>query len=179
MTVARTAGLRQSRISRTERAAGPAPRLDERAAHCAAVGLRLSVKAYPSGSALRDEGQLRLIARLRRFVGDGFRWRTEVPVAGPGDMRAWDVVLEGAATVAVDAETRLHDLQALQRRIELKWRDGSIPRLVLLVADTRHNRDVLRAHRAALLSTFPLGMRETAAALRAGQVPDANGILVL
>jgi hypothetical protein len=158
---------------------GPAPRIDELAAHCTAVGLRLSLNAYPTGSAVRDAGQLRLIERLRAVVGRHFSWRSEVPVGGQGDLRAWDVVLDGKVSIGIDAETRLHDFQALQRRIELKWRDSRLPRIILLVADTRHNRAVLREHRVALLSTFPLGAREVLAALRAGEAPGANGILQL
>ena len=52
-------------------------------------------------------------------------------------------------------------------------------RIVLLLADTRHNRRVLREHREALRSTFPLDTRAVMAALRAGELPSANGIVVL
>ena len=44
----------------------------------------------------------------------------------------------------VEAETRLDDLQALERRVRLKQRDLGVRRVILLVADTRHNRAVLR-----------------------------------
>jgi transcriptional regulator with XRE-family HTH domain len=177
--VAQAAGLCQSRISRTERAERPMPRLDELAQHCAALGLALSARPYPEGSPVRDAGQLRLIGRLRQLLSAGFRWRTEVPVGDDGDLRAWDVVLDGPGVVAIDAETRLRDVQSLQRRTELKWRDSGVPCVVLLVASTHHNRAVLREHRAVLASTFPLDTREVLAALRAGRTPAANGIVVL
>jgi hypothetical protein len=155
------------------------PRLDELAQHCAALGLRLSLRVYPDGSPVRDAAQLRLLERFRPIVASHFRWRSEVPVAGHDDLRAWDVVLDGPALIAVDAETRLRDVQAVQRRIELKRRDSGLPLVILLVASTHHNRSVLREYRAALASTFPLDTRVVLAALRAGRAPDGSGIVLL
>jgi transcriptional regulator with XRE-family HTH domain len=178
-TVARAAGLSQSQVSRTERVERTNVGLDELARHAAAVGLRLSVKTYPGGPPVRDAAQLRLLRRLRQELAARFRWRSEVPVGTTGDDRAWDVVLDGAGSVGIDAETKLRDVQALQRRCELKWRDGSVDRLVLVVAGTRHNRAVLREHRVALRSTFPADTAEVMAALRRGRLPDRNGIVLL
>ena len=177
--VARVAGLNQSRVSRTERAQRIPARIDELAAHCAALGLRLSLKAYPDGTPVRDEAQLRLLERFRRRVDARFVWRSEVPIAGDGDQRAWDARLDGPGSVGIDAETRLHDIQALQRRCETKWRDSGVDRLVLLVASTRHNRRVLAEYREALRSTFPADTPETMTALRQGHLPGSNGIAVL
>jgi len=177
--VARVAGLDQSRVSRTERSVRPSARLEELAAHGAAVGLRLSLKAYPVGSPARDVGQLRLMERFRSRLGPGWRWRSEAPVGGDGDLRAWDVQLDGPGSVGVDAETRIHDIQSVQRRCETKWRDSGMARLVLLVAATRHNRDILARHREALRSTFPADTPEIMAALRRGRLPGSNGIIVL
>ncbi len=177
--VARVAGLTQSRISRTERGQRLPPRLDELAQHCAALGLRLSLKAYPDGLPVRDAAQLRLLERLRRQIGPGLRWRTEVPVGGVDDLRAWDVLLEGDHDTGIDAETRLYDLQALQRRTELKWRDSGVARVVLVIAGTRHNRALIREHRAALSSTLPLDTAAVMRALRRGVAPPANGIAIV
>ncbi len=175
-SVAHAAGLHQSRISRTERGVAPLPRLDELARHCAVLGHELGARPYPVGSPVRDAAQRRLLATLERFVSDRFRWRFEVGLDLPGDKRAWDAWLDGPGDVAIDAETRLHDVQTLQRRLELKWRDSGSPRLVLVVSATRHNRRVVREHRGALSSTLPLDSRTVLAALRSGQVPPANGI---
>jgi hypothetical protein len=102
-----------------------------------------------------------------------------VHIAGQGDLRAWDVQLDGPGSIGIDAETRLTDIQALQRRVEAKWRDSGVDRVVLLVASTRHNRRVLREHREALRSTFPADTPEIVAALRQGRLPGSNGIVVL
>ena len=175
-SVARAADLSQSRISRTERGQLPLARIDELARHCAALGHRLDARPFPEGSPVRDAPQLDLLAGLRSIVSDSFRWRTEVGLSIPGDRRAWDVWLDGPGIVAIDAETRIRDMQALQRKLELKWRDSGSPRLVLVVSPTRHNRRVIREHRSALASTLPLGSRDVLGALRAGVVPRANGI---
>jgi transcriptional regulator with XRE-family HTH domain len=179
MHVARVAGLPQSRVSRTERAESPTPRLEELAAHCAALGQRLSLRSYPEGSPVRDRAQLALLERFRAAIHAGFVWRSEVPIGGPGDQRAWDAVLGDPGSIAVDAETRLRDMQALQRRLELKWRDSGVERAVLLVAATHHNRAILREFRSSIASTFPLDSRETLAALRAGRIPEQNGVVIM
>jgi hypothetical protein len=171
--------LSQARLSRLELAVDTPARVDELAVVCAVLGLRLSLKAYPDGHAVRDAAQLGVIARLRPRVPPVFRWRTEVPIGGTGDLRAWDVQLDGPGSVGIDAETRLSDVQALQRRSELKQRDSGVDVMVLLVARSRHNAAVLRTHRAALASTFPAATYEVMSALRAGRVPSRNGIVVL
>jgi hypothetical protein len=49
----------------------------------ASVGQELSIRAYPSGRALRDRPQLALLERLRARVHSSLTWRAEVPVTGP------------------------------------------------------------------------------------------------
>ena len=97
-----------------------------------------------------------------------------------GDPRAFDLVLRSAdVTIAVEAETRLYDVQAQARRAMAKQSDGEIDRLVLLIADTKHNALVLRDARALLAGDFPLDTRAILRALREGRDPGANGIVVL
>ena len=177
--IADVAGLTQSRISRTERGQRLPPRLDELGRHCSALGLRLSLQAYPDGRAVRDAPQLGLLDRFHLQLHISLGWSTEVLVGKYGDQRAWDAVVSGSERVGVDAETHLYDIQAVQRRIELKMRDSGMDRAVLLVASTRHNRAVLREHRRALASTFPLDTAEIMSSLRAGRIPEASGIVVL
>jgi len=138
------------------------------------------VRAYPVGDGPRDQGQLNLLARLRAVLPDGVRTSTEVPIGPLDDLRAWDMVIRCIdGDVAVEAETRLRDMQALERRLALKQRDGGIDRLVLVMGDTAHNRAVLRAAREGLRAGFPLDTRMALAALRAGRRPRANAIIVV
>ena len=59
-----------------------------------------------------------------------------MPIAG--DLRAWDAVITLAGRRAgCEAETAgLTDIQALERRLALKLRDGDVDVLILVVADT-------------------------------------------
>jgi hypothetical protein len=96
-----------------------------------------------------------------------------------GDPRAWDAAISGVGwIVPVEGETRLGDSQALARRIELKRRDGGFDHVILLVADTRHNRRALRGA-TSLLADFPVGGSVILAALGEGRAPDGSGIVLL
>ncbi len=98
----------------------------------------------------------------------------------PVDDRWWDAVAsKDGIAVACEAETRLHDIQAQTRRAHAKFTAGSADRLVLAVADTDHNRRVLREAREVLRGDFPLDTRAVMAALAVGRDPGANGIVVL
>jgi hypothetical protein len=79
----------------------------------------------------------------------------------------------------VEAETRVHDAQAQQRRLVLKQRDGGVDHVILLLADTRHNRMVLRGAGSVLTEAFPMPARDLLASLAAGTNPGASGIVVL
>jgi hypothetical protein len=145
-----------------------------------AVGLRLDVRCYPDGDPARDAGQLALLERFRRRIPPGATWDTEVPLPIPGDRRAWDalVTLRGRRA-GCEGETRLGDLQGLERRLRLKLRDGAVDVLIVIVADTVTNRRVLEVHREGLRSLLPLDGRQVLASLGAGGLPDRNGLIVL
>jgi hypothetical protein len=150
----------------------------------AACGLELSARAYPGGAPLRDAGHVALLGRLKARLHPSCRWRTEVPVtssatAGLADRRAWDVVIDRRGwTAAVEAETRISDGQALQRRLALKQRDGDVDLVILLVSDTRHNRSALKLD-ADLGGAFPCTTRRALEALGHGARPDGNALIVL
>ena len=98
----------------------------------------------------------------------------------PGDLRGLDARIGLQATsIGVEAETRLGDIQAIERKALLKARDADLDCMILLVAETRANREVLHLHREALRATFPLDTRQVLRALTRGQLPRANGIVVL
>lgn len=105
----------------------------------------------------------------------------EVGLPIGGDLRAWDAMVVGAGTMAfTEGESRLGDMQAIARRIDLKLRDdgrGSV--VILVVARTRHNQRVLREHRETLRAQFPLDGAAIARALRDGRIPPASGIIML
>jgi transcriptional regulator with XRE-family HTH domain len=149
------------------------------AAIAAAVGLDLRLRAYPAGDAIRDGGQARLLARLRARLDPSLGWSTEVPLPIPGDLRAWDAVIRGAAwRIGVEGETVLDDLQALERRLTLKRRDGDVDHVILLVADTQRNRRAVAGAPAAF-ADLPLRTREILAALRDARDPGGSGIVIL
>jgi len=98
----------------------------------------------------------------------------------PGDLRAWDAALKnGRCEIGVDAETRLRDVQAVDRRIMLKLRDSGYDRAILLLSPTRANREALREHRQLLSANYPVTGRVALAALRAGRDPGGNAIIVV
>ncbi len=171
--------MSHSQFGRIERGAIKQLTIDQLSRASAAVGLRLIARAVPDGDPALDAGQLALLGRLRRVLPEGVLLHTEVPLPIPGDRRAWDAVVRLDQLVAIEAETRVRDVQALDRKLALKERDGYIDRLILLIADTKSNRAFLETHREALRSRFPLDSRALLACLRARRAPDANGILFL
>ena len=68
---------------------------------------------------------------------------------------------------------------ATDRRIALKMTDDDVDRVILLVADTRRNRRVLREFRELLRERYPLETREILTALQEGRLPSKSGIAVL
>ena len=174
------AGMSHAQLGRIERGELRELTVDQLSRACAAVGLKLAVRAYPDGDPVRDVAQLALLDRFRSYLPTGTRWRTEVPLPIPGDRRAWDGLASlGNMTLAVEAETRIRDIQALERRLGLKARDGGLEKLLLVVSDTRSNRQVVAAHRETLRPLLPLDGRDVLHALRAGRLPEASGILLL
>jgi transcriptional regulator with XRE-family HTH domain len=167
-----------ARISRFERGLGS---LDLTAIYlvACAVGLDARIRAWPGGDPIRDAGQARLLERLHRQLPAVLRWRTEVPLPIPGDLRAWDAMVSGPGwRLAIEAETVLGDIQAVERRLALKRRDGGIERVLVLVADTPRNRRA-RAAAPAAFADLPGRPREILAALRAGRDPRASALVFL
>jgi hypothetical protein len=163
-----------------ERGAIAHPPVELLAAVCAVVGLELVIRVYPAGDPLRDRAHDALLGRLRAVLSPSLRLRTEQPLPIPGDLRAWDGTIVGRGWfVHVEAETAITDGQALTRRLSLKHRDGGRGRVILLVSDTRSNRDALHTLRPSLTEMLPLGTRAVLYALRRAADPGGNGIVVL
>lgn len=154
--------------------------IDQVSRACASVGLRLLARAVPDADPALDAGQLALLERFRRQLHASIQMRTEVPLPIPGDRRAWDGFIRiDIVDIGVEAEARIRDAQAVDRRVALKRRDGGVAIVILLVADTASNSRMLALHREALRASFPLDTRPVMAALRAGRAPGASGIVVL
>jgi transcriptional regulator with XRE-family HTH domain len=145
--VARRVGVSPDTITRLERGEGSTMTMDLVARTAATLGLQLAASLYPDGDPVRDRGQLALLGRLRKRIPEAPGWRVEVPVPIAGDLRSGDaMVTVEAGEILIEAETRLDDLQAIERKSAAKARDMGAIRLVLLVADTRHNRRVIHDH---------------------------------
>jgi transcriptional regulator with XRE-family HTH domain len=179
-TAEEAAGLSQIQWSRLERGQAKAIPLPRLARALAIVGLDLHVRGYPAGAPLRDQAHVDLLERLRTRLGSGARWSTEVAFPNAGDRRAWDALIRIAAVrIGVEAETRVRDAQELQRRLALKQRDGMVDYLILLLADTRHNRLFLRAAGADLRSRFPVDARTALTRLALPADPGGSSIILL
>jgi transcriptional regulator with XRE-family HTH domain len=177
--VGSAARISYSEVSRIERGRLPGVSVEQYCRLFAVVGLDFSARSYPFGLPLHDAAQVALLARFEAVLHPSLRLRREVALPRDADLRAWDGVVYGAgAAIAVEAETRLRDVQALLRRISLKQRDGDVTRVILLVADTRTNRRVLRETQS-LFGEFPVGPRSALAALRSGSDPAGSGIVIL
>jgi transcriptional regulator with XRE-family HTH domain len=173
-------GISHSAVSRIELSTSPRVSFATLALIGAVVGLDISIKAYPAGDPIRDAAQLTLLARFRRSLAPELIWRTEVPLAISGDLRGWDAVVEGEGwQLPVDAETRLRDIQALSRRLALKRRDDGSNSMVLLVADTRHNRLALKLAAPDLAAAFPVSGRAILRSLADGLRPAGSGVVLL
>ena len=154
--------------------------VDPRTLACigAVVGLDVRLQVYPAGDPIRDAGQQRLLERLRERLGPSLGWRTEVPLSIDGDRRAWDAMIRGSDwRLAVEAETVVDDLQALERRIALKQRDGGVDQVLVVIADTRRNRRAI-ASAPLLFAGSSRDARRTFRALAAGRNPGGAVILL-
>jgi hypothetical protein len=89
------------------------------------------------------------------------------------------VILGAGAPIAVEAETRLTDTQAFERRVALKARDGGIDRLIVLLARSRTNRHALESAGPLLADYCAIAPRTALAALKAGKDPGGGSIILL
>lgn len=181
--VARAVGMSRSQYGRIELGRSPDVAVILVARIAAVLGLTASLRLYPASEPIRDAAHAALLERLRGRCHRSLRWRTEVPLPSHGDLRAWDAIVDGFARTPVrggiEAETRPVDVQALERKLALKERDGAVDWLILLLADTRHNRTFLHGPGEALKGRFPLDGRRVLELLAAGVSPEANAIVLL
>ena len=139
------------------------------------LGHKLVVTTYPTGEPLRDAAQARLLDRFNGRLSPAWRRFSEAPMPQSNDLRAWDELLRGPVSIGVEAETRPADLQASERAMHAKQRDSGVDRMILLLASSSRNRDLVSRHIGMLRQTFPLDARSTLRALADGRDPRANG----
>jgi transcriptional regulator with XRE-family HTH domain len=176
--VSKALGASRKYVSQVE-SAKVAVSVDYLVRHSAVLGLKPSIKLYPVGGGLRDAAQLRYIAKFIQRIGAAWRIRLDVPMPIAGDLRAVDVLLEGACVVAVEVVTHLRDDQALLRAAQLKQRDIGAPRLIIVVSGSHANRRAIAEARASLVATFDLDTHRTLTKLANGEDPGRDAIVVL
>jgi transcriptional regulator with XRE-family HTH domain len=178
--VGRAVGISGAHVSRIERGLVRALQVSMICRLLAVVGRELSARSYPAGPPLRDKAHLALLESIRERLHPTLRMRVEVPLGLPGDQRALDGRIDGTGmTIALEAETRLRDIQAQVRAAVLKQQDAGIDRLLILVKGSRGNRLALRESSGLLAATFPVSGRAALAALAAGRDPGGNAIVIL
>lgn len=145
------------------------------------LGLDVVTRAYPGPTMLRDAGHQRRLDRILSHVAGPLSAAREVPLPPRPDaheQRAWDAMISGhGKRTGAELEMRLRDTQALERRVRLKLRDDPVDALLLLVADTRTNREVLNSI-PPLLGLPRLTLGALTKILRDGQHPPSAVVLV-
>jgi len=98
----------------------------------------------------------------------------------PGTLRSWDALLRfGSLRVGVEAVTRIRDIQALVRQTRERERDGGVDEILLVLADTAHNRALLGQLLDALGPRFSTPAVQTLAALRQGRALPGSGAILM
>jgi hypothetical protein len=144
----------------------------------AVLGQELAANLYPAGEPIRDAGHQALIRRFRAVLSPAWRVAAEVLLPTPGDRRAWDLLLRiPTQLVGMEAETRLRDIQAFVRRVRQREVEGGADVIVIVLAESAHNRRILPQLLEALgprYSTRPRGLLKS---LREGQPLAGSGVV--
>jgi hypothetical protein len=172
--------ISQSKLARWELGQPPHPDLYEAVLVARLLGHDLVSRLYPAGGALRDAAHLAVERRFVALLPPHAPRQLEAVIPGPGDLRAWDVLVTlGPIRMGVAVETRLRDVQALLRREHAKMRDGDVQRLLLVLLNSSTNRRAVREAGPPLRSALPLDGRTILPALREGRDPGGDGILFI
>jgi transcriptional regulator with XRE-family HTH domain len=149
----------------------------------AVLGLDLAVRAYPGVGSMRGAADTARLARVMQCEAPPLSFANEVPLPQgpdlPFEQRAWDAMVSGRdKRTGFEMEMRIRDGQALERRIELKRRDDPVDGVVLLLADTKTNRDAINGNLGLFPGMTRLTFRELARLLRSGQHPPSSLVFV-
>jgi transcriptional regulator with XRE-family HTH domain len=177
----RIAGISEAQLGRLERGEIAEPTLAQLARAWAPLGFRVAAREFRVGSPVRDRAQLALLDRFEGCLAPPLRLRREIPIPIQGDPRAWDGMVEGdQAPFFIEGESRIRDMQAVERKLRLRIRDDPRAAIVVLIAArSAHNRRVLTEHRESIRDLLPLDGAAILRALRSGRRPPASGIVLL
>ena len=119
-------GISHTQVRRIEAGVAPHVDLDLLARMASALGTELSIGVHPIGPPVRDKAHVALPQRFAARLGPDIAWQTEVPIPLAGDLRSADGLATATAQdfdAIVEAETRLHDVQATERGLRAKQRE--------------------------------------------------------
>jgi transcriptional regulator with XRE-family HTH domain len=181
-TVARAVRISRSTYSRIEGGKAATLGVMVAARIGSVLGLDVVVRSYPGGESLRDAGSAKRVTLICENVSAPLRWKTEMPLPKRGDFpeqRRWDLLLMGGGKrTGLEFETRLYDAQAQRGRWNLKVRDDPVDSFVLVIADTRRNREVLKSYEALFADLPRIGPATFLRILRAGEHPPTGLVLL-
>jgi transcriptional regulator with XRE-family HTH domain len=173
----------RSTVSRIEGGRSRAVSIVDVARLARVLGLDPFMRLYPGGAPIRDAAQATRLRGLLERVRPPLTWSTDVPLPqrdeGPPERRAWDAVLYGhGERTTIELESRIRDAQEMSRRFGLKRRDDPTEHWLLVVADTRMNREVLKEF-GALFAVYPrIATSWVFAPLERGEHPPSGLVLL-
>jgi transcriptional regulator with XRE-family HTH domain len=184
LEIAQALGIDRSIITRLEHGGSNDLGVIRLSEIASVLGYEVSVGLHPIGDPVRDKGQLACGRRFGALLSDRWRATDETPLPGAGDQRAWDKLLrlddpKPRYLVGVDIESRIIDVQALVRRTRGRERDGHVDHILIVLADTAHNRRISEALRAALGPDYQTGARSLLASLRRGERLVGSGLVLV
>jgi transcriptional regulator with XRE-family HTH domain len=148
------------------------------------LGYEVSVGLHPIGDPVRDKGQLACGRRFDAVLSERWRVTDETLLPGAGEQRSWDKLLRLTdATprylVGTDIESRVWDVQAIVRRTRARERDGQVDHILIVLADTAHNRRIVDELRASLGPDYATSARCLVRALRVGMRLAGSGVVLV
>jgi transcriptional regulator with XRE-family HTH domain len=181
--VAGSIGVDRSVITRLERA-DPTVSPAIRARACAVLGADFRMQLYRERTPrLYDAAHARIVERLVRMVGSGWRVELEAPLPGP---RSIDACLLSARSIVLnEVETRLRRLEEIVRELhskreaarELFGPDRTV-HVVLVLPPTHRHRALVRDHVGQVAASFPTAASAIRSAFGDATVPfPGDGIL--
>lgn len=181
--IANAIGVARSNVTRLEAGRREDLGVVELSEIASVLGYEVSVGLHPIGDPVRDKGQLACGRRFDEVLSDRWRGTDETLLPGAGEQRAWDKLLRLVDAiprylVGVDIESRVWDIQAIVRRTRARERDGQVDAILLVLADTAHNRRIAAELRQALGPEYAASPRSLWLGLRKGERLVGSGVVL-